>query len=447
MGLFQQLASGMMSPEDDQKFESPARADADRAFGELAPQVSPKVRERILREGLAAWREEGLISAEQHDQLLARAGAALPGSRAAAPEDAIAQERKLGRGVTILVNLGAIILAAGLMVFFASNWIEFGRPTKVASLLVMTAGFYVFGIEFTEHGRWRFPTLGLALVFIGCVMFGADILLLALIYGLRAQHAWSLLIDTVAWLAIAYLLRSRLILYLGLIGVASWFGAEVGYLWGGYWIYLGRPFHFLGLGACLLAVSGLHAWRGNRRFAAPYALVGLLLIYLSTLLLSIFDFQREFRAVAWQAPASVWLMLVGPYALAIAAMVVIHFGWQRTSLTDPPVILTLGLLVLLLILSIVAWTPGPREAYFIVLLTILTAGGIYLGIAWESPVLLNTSIVFFAINVYTRFYEYFWAAMPKSLFFIVGGALLIAGGVWIERVRRRIVRRFAGGVA
>ena len=437
----------MTDPEDDQKFESPARADADRAFGELAPQVSPKVRERILREGLAAWRQEGLISAEQHDRLLACAGAALPGSRAAAPEDAMAEERRLGRSVTILINLGAIILAAGLIVFFASNWIEFDRPAKVASLLIMTAGFYVLGIEFSDQGRWRFPTLGLALVFLGCVMFGADILLLALIYGLRAQHAWSLLIDTVVWLTMAYLLRSRLILFLGLIGVASWFGAEVGYLWGGYWIYLGRPFHFLGLGACLLAVSGLHAWRGNRRFAAPYVLVGLLLVYLSTLLLSISDVQREFRAVDWQAPAAVWLMLVGPYALAIIALAVMHFGRRRTSLTDPPVILALGLLCLLLIFSIAAWTPGPREAYFVLLLTILTGGGIYLGIAWESPVLLNTSIAFFAINVYTRFYEYFWAAMPKWLFFIVGGALLIAGGVWVERVRRRIVRRFAGGVA
>jgi len=133
----------MTDPEDGQKFESPARADADRAFGELAPQVSPKVRERILREGLAAWREEGLIGAEQHDRLLARAGAVLPGFRAAAPEDAFAEERQLGRGVTVLVNLGAIILAAGLIVFFASNWSEFDRPAKVASLLIMTAGFYV----------------------------------------------------------------------------------------------------------------------------------------------------------------------------------------------------------------------------------------------------------------------------------------------------------------
>jgi uncharacterized membrane protein len=435
----------MTSPENHEENEGPPRTDADRTFGALAPQVSPKVRERILREGLAAWREQGLISPEQHDRLLAHTAAIPPTSRASAPEEILARERKLGRGVTILINLGAIILAAGLLVFFASNWIEFGRPAKVASLLVMTAGFYVLGIEFSELGRWRFPTLGLALVFLGCVMFGVDILLLALIYGIRAQHAWSLLIETAVWLALAYLLRSRLILFLGLIGVASWFGAEVGYLWGGYWIYLGRPFHFLGLGACLLAISGLHAWRGNRRFAGPYALVGLLLIYLSTLLLSIFDVQREFRAVDWQTPISVWLMLVGPYVLTVIALALIHFRWRRTSLTDRPVILTLALFVLLLLISLVAWTPGPREAYFILLLTVLTASGVYLGIAWESAVLLNTSIVFFAINVYTRFYEYFWAALPKSLFFIVGGALLIAGGIWVERVRRSIVRRFAGG--
>jgi uncharacterized membrane protein len=60
-------------------------------------------------------------------------------------------------------------------------------------------------------------------------------------------------------------------------------------------------------------------------------------------------------------------------------------------------------------------------------------------------VLLNTSLVFFALYVYTRFYEYFWAAMPKSLFFVVGGATLILGGVWVERVRRRLVRQFGGG--
>jgi uncharacterized membrane protein len=116
-------------------------------------------------------------------------------------------------------------------------------------------------------------------------------------------------------------------------------------------------------------------------------------------------------------------------------------------LTDPPVLLVLFLMVLMLLTSVVAWTPGHREFWFVLLLTLLTSAGIYLGVAWESAVFLNTSIVFFAMNVYTRFYEYFWDAMPKSLFFIIGGATLIAGGIWVERLRRRLVRQFAGGRA
>ncbi len=40
-----------------------------------AHDISPEVRERILRESLAAWREQGLISAEQHDLLLAQIAA------------------------------------------------------------------------------------------------------------------------------------------------------------------------------------------------------------------------------------------------------------------------------------------------------------------------------------------------------------------------------------
>jgi uncharacterized membrane protein len=439
----------MMHPENQEPqkpVDGSPRPESDRASGVRALEPSQQVRERILRDGLASWRTEGLITAEQYDLLLAHTGAS-PHTRSAAPERTGAQERKLGRGVTVLINLGAIVLAAGLIVFFASNWIEFGRPAKVASLFILTLFFYGAGFELTEDGWLKFPTLGLALVFLGCVMFGVDILLLALMYDIPARHAWSLLIDTVAWLAIAYLLHSRLILFLGLIGLVSWFGAEVGYLWGGYWIYLGRPFHFLGLGACLLAASGLHARSRDRRFTAPYALAGLLLIYLSTLVLSIFDVQRGFRAAEWEAPAAVWLMLVGPYVLTVVTLAAIHFRWRQASLTDPPVILTLILFVLLVLLSVVAWTPGHREAYFILLLTLLTAGGIYLGIAWESPVVLNTSLTFFAINVYTRFYEYFWDAMPKSLFFIVGGATLIVGGIYIERLRRRIVRKFDGVIA
>jgi uncharacterized membrane protein len=313
----------------------------------------------------------------------------------------------------------------------------------VVSLFALTVFFYVAGFELTRDGRGGFPKLGVALIFLGCVMFGTDIVLLALIYDLTAEHAWSLLIQWVAWLSIAYVVRSRLVLFLALLGIVAWFGAEVGYCWGGYWLYLGRPFHFVGVGACLLAVGGVHAWRGQREFGAAWALVGLLLVYLSTLILSIFDVQKNFRLDAATAPSLVWLLFAAPYVVAVVALAVIHRRWRRATLTDPPVLLVLFLLIVMTLASVIAATHQSRELWFILLLTALSSAGIYLGIAWESPVFLNTSLVFFAVNLYTRFYEYFWDAMPKSLFFIVGGAALILGGIWVERMRRRLVRQFA----
>ena len=406
---------------------------------EERPQES---KTHLVRQALDDWLARGLLPAELHAQLSADLAAE---PHVPAPSQATT-ERKLGRGVTILVNLGAILLAAGLIIFFAANWVEFGRAAKIASLFALTLFFYLVGFELTEEGRWSFPKLGLALVFLGCVMFGVDILLLALIYDLTAENAWALLLDTLVWLAIAYLLRSRLILFLALIGVTSWFGAQVGYFWGGYWIYLGRPYHFIGLGLGLVAVGGIHAWRGRRDFAAPFALVGLLLVYLSTLILSIFDLQRGL-ALDWSGPLTVWLMLYGPFLFALGAVAVLHLRWQQAALTDPPALLALFLSALLLLCTGIAWMPGHRAVWFILLLTLLSSAGIYLGIAWESPVFLNTSLTFFAINVYTRYYEYCWEVMPKSLFFVLGGATLMAGGIYIERIRRRLVHQFAGGTS
>ena len=437
----------MTNPEDRADMAGRPRPEADWAFAVRPPEPSQPVRERILREAVTAWHASGFISTEQRDLLLAHAPAAPPDAHDEEPERTMGRERKLGRGVAILVNLGAIVLAAGLIVFFASNWIDFGRTAKIASLFVLTAFFYFAGVELTDAGRWHFPALGRAFIFLGCVLFGVDLLLLALIYDLTARHAWALLIDTTVWLAVAYLFQSRLILFLGLIGAASWFGAEVGYLWGGYWIYLGRPFHFLGFGACLLAVAGIHARRGQRGFSVSYALVGLLLIYLSSLVLSIFDLQRSLQAMDWQAPFAVWVMLYAPYLVALGLVAFIHRRWPQANLTSPPVLVVLFGLALTLVFSVIAWTPGHRQFWYILLLTLLTSAGIYLGIAWESPLFLNTSLAFFTLNVYTRFYEYFWNAMPKSLFFMIAGATLIGGGIWVERVRRRILRHFAGGAA
>ena len=100
--------------------------------------------------------------------------------------------------------------------------------------------------------------------------------------------------------------------------------------------------------------------------------------------------------------------------------------------------------VFLLVVMTVAGAPSrrPSRRFGHPALTLLTSAGYISGSHWRAPSSAHQPR-FFAVNVYTRFYEYFWDAMPKSLFFMVGGAALILGGVWVERMRRRVVRQFA----
>lgn len=108
----------MPDPESRQAAEGAPREDAVRAWGARTRELSPKVRTRVVREALASWRAEGLISAEQHDLLLDHTETPLP-SRSAEPGEGLAEEGWLARGVAILIHLGAIALAAGLITRYA----------------------------------------------------------------------------------------------------------------------------------------------------------------------------------------------------------------------------------------------------------------------------------------------------------------------------------------
>jgi len=43
-------------------------------------------------------------------------------------------------------------------------------------------------------------------------------------------------------------------------------------------------------------------------------------------------------------------------------------------------------------------------------------------------------LTFLGINLYTRFFEFFWNAMPKAIFFVVLGLSLWALGHYAEKV-------------
>jgi len=66
---------------------------------------------------------------------------------------------------------------------------------------------------------------------------------------------------------------------------------------------------------------------------------------------------------------------------------------------------------------------------------------IFLGIEVQMPAVFNGGVVIFAALLITRFIDIGWKMKEKSLFFIVGGIILLAMGIFVENRRRKIVER------
>ena len=82
------------------------------------------------------------------------------------------------------------------------------------------------------------------------------------------------------------------------------------------------------------------------------------------------------------------------------------------------------------------WRAAGRAELFLWCALFAAAAGVslWLGIRRDDMMLRGYGAVFLAINVYTRFFENFWNAMNKGLFFLILGASLWLLGSKAERI-------------
>jgi uncharacterized membrane protein len=114
---------------------------------------------------------------------------------------------------------------------------------------------------------------------------------------------------------------------------------------------------------------------------------------------------------------------------------------RRPSRTTFP---ELAVLVVLVILGgYLFFSEGgagtTAAVFFNFLLLALVLGAIGVGCWNREPAWVNLGIFFFALLVMVRYFDWFWALLPRSAFFIGAGLLLLFGGMALERTRRRVV--------
>ena len=184
------------------------------------------------------------------------------------------------------------------------------------------------------------------------------------------------LLSTIIYAALAFWFPSRLIWVFSLLSFGSWFGAETDYMsgWGAYYLGMNYPLRFVLFGGALIGLSLLfkrHARFSD--FAHCTYVMGLLYLFIALWILSIFGNYGDLNS---------WYN-VKQYEL-------LHWG------------------ILFAFVAIIAIVYGLKH---------------------DDATSRGFGITFLFLNLYTKYFEFFWNGMHKAIFFI----LLAVSFWWIGR--------------
>ncbi|MBF0344620.1 MAG: DUF2157 domain-containing protein [Nitrospirae bacterium] len=388
--------------------------------------------ERLAKE-TQTWVSDGIITAEQKELILNRYERA--GSESS------------DRFITTISIMGAVLVGVGVILFVASNWDKipsWGKLFLIYAVLVITygAGFFL------RYEKGNFPKVGGALIFLGSIIFGAGIFLIAQIYNVSSHYPNGMLMWGIGVLPLAYIARLKSILTLTLIDIIVWMTMEASFHVHGLYnpnVYV--PLLFIA-GATLWEMGLIHRdVKTLRALSAPYTIIGMLTTFFTAYILT---FSISF-SMLFSGHTVFYIAIFAVFVITQAAGIVVT-GWDRERLYER-VSLT-GTLMLVFAFVIVnalffksSHTAVLNRGYLTlgvnVVFAIWIVATIYIGYVRQYQPYVNIGLLFFVLDVVARYFDFFWRLLPRSLFFVIGGMLLLFGGIMLEKRRRRLVSAFS----
>ncbi|EAA3462948.1 DUF2157 domain-containing protein [Salmonella enterica] len=329
--------------------------------------------EHIIRRALADWKQQGRITDSEHAKLAATLNTvAFDWQRLSRYAFWTATACMLTALVSFLADS---VLVSWLLVLFSDSWmLRIGCPFVLAVLL------YLWGFHRQRREtQWHYSTE--AIVFLGVVFTALMLWQLGERLDNGSGHVAPLFLTgcaiygTVAWSG-----RSGQVWLFFLLALGSWFGAETGYVSGrgAYWLGMNYPIRFVLFGGALLVTCLLlRDVLAKRRLFTISKATGLTYLFIALWIMSIF----------------------GNY--------------------DPD-----------------RWSSVAREALILWALLFAVAAGlcIYISLRTDDGMLRGFGLTFLVVNLYTRFFEYFWDSLHKVVFFLIIAISLAVVGRYAERI-------------
>jgi uncharacterized membrane protein len=356
---------------------------------------------------LEQWTDAGLINT-------ALAGRIRDWERGQAPL------RGLRWPILVALAFGAILVAAGVLLFVSAHWDELSPHSRMSLVVLMVAVFHAGGAATAQ----RFGGLSVALHAIGTVTLGAAIALAGQIYNL-AEHWPSAVLMWAAGAALAWaFLRHWPQAALTAVLVPAWLACE----WSVRASDLSVPYSApISAGICALSLTDLSARRiqTDSPLRKAFMWIGGIALLPSAIFLAADRWSKTPDAstlilgwsVALLFPIAGAVLLRGRYALWNVAAVL----WT-------------------VLLAVANSGSGDRVVVYI-WCVVGTVGLAFWGIRESRPERINLAIAGFAVTVLCFYFSDVMDKLGRSTSLMLMGLIFLGGGWVLERTRRGLLAR------
>lgn len=329
--------------------------------------------EHLIRQVLDEWQKSEVISAQEHLRLRQ--------TLQSVPFDwkSLSRYEFWTAIVCLIMAVGALFSDSELINYLIQIF-SFSQMMRVITPAFIAIVFYFWGFKRQrKEQQWHYNSE--CILFLGVMFTAVSLWQLAMLLDNGSGHiAPIFLIGCAIYAIVGYISRSSLVWLFFLLMLGNWFGTETGYMsgWGSYWLGMNYPIRFVFFGAALLAICYLlQNILVHRRLFMITKIMGLTYLFIALWIMSIFG---NYDTNAWYSISSINLL---PWALLFGVVAVIC---------------------------------------------------IYISLKTEDGMLRGFGLTFLGINLYTRFFEYFWNSLHSAIFFFILAISLIVIGRKAEKI-------------
>src|SRR3990172_6149669 len=423
-----------------------------------------------LKNEINSWAEKGIITEDVKKRILDQYG------------EEYAERLKVQRQsrlIQTIVTLGAILIGAGVLLFISANWQTLPVGIKLFIIFASIAASYGTGMWLESAG---YQKTGVSFLFLGTLLYGAGLALGSELFlgfssilftlwtvfsrlagtsfffgGIRETFHAPYLISFIALALYAYAKKQEKLLAVTLLGFFLWIGFAL-MQWKAGRIDAAVFFYIFGVFLILLASYQIYLFGMRRSFVFAYSFYGMAMVLVASYLLSFNFFLNNAAGNAVLAGAVMgfrgvfWALAVITTGGCVAASFL--FGANRFFRYG---FLGLALLVLFALIFILSPVEYPQTAvgyyvyrraelnpYMFLLNIVLAAESITLisfGYLSNERRYVNIGILFFALQVMSRYFDVFSLYFGTYGSFMIGGIILIGLGYILEKFRKRLLEK------